>query len=96
MEDSTNMILEAYEQMEFEIMNEEYDEFILEAQKKRPFAEYKAEADKKLKDQLAKYTELTKKNPAKADVYKAQMDVITAKASVLKMKEKLEAVKKKV
>jgi hypothetical protein len=95
MENPMNMLLEAYDLAELEIMNEEYDAFIFEAQKKRPFAEYKAEADKKLKDQIVKYNELIKKNPAKADVYKAQLDVVNAKATVLKMKEKLDAVKKK-
>jgi hypothetical protein len=41
-----NILLESYEDAQFELMNEEYDEFIFEAQKKRPFKEYKAEAEK--------------------------------------------------
>ena len=90
-----DMLLEAYEQIELETISEEYDAFIFEAQKKRPFAEYKAEADKKLKDQIARYTELIKKNPERSDFYKAQLDLVNAKITVLKMKEKLEAARKK-
>lgn len=88
-----NFLLESYEDAQFESMNENYDEFILEAQKKRPFKEYKAEAEKLLKDQFIKYAEMIKKNPARAEVYKALLDVVKAKEMVLKMKEKAETVK---
>jgi hypothetical protein len=88
-----NILLESYEDDQFELMNEEYDEFILEAQKKRPFKEYKAEAEKKLKDQFVKYTQLIKTNPGRSNVYKALLDIIKAKEMVLKMKEKAEIVK---
>ena len=88
-----NILLESYEDAQFELMNEEYDEFIFEAQKKRPFKEYKAEAEKKLKDQFVKYTDMIKKNPGRAMVYKALLDVVKAKEMVLKMKEKAEMVK---
>jgi hypothetical protein len=88
-----NFLLESYEDAQFELMNEDYDEFILEAQKKRPFKEYKAEAEKLLKDQFVKYAEMIKKNPGRAEVYKSLIDVVKAKEMVLKMKEKAEAVK---
>ena len=96
MNEIEKMLIEAYEEMELELMNESYDEFINEAAKRRTLAEYKAEAEKKLKDQIAKYTELIKTKPERADFYKAQMDLVNAKIVVLKMKERVEQVRKKL
>jgi hypothetical protein len=53
------------------------------------------EADDKIKEQIAKYSELMKSNPEKADLYKAQLDLTHAKQTVLAMKQKLQQVKDK-
>ena len=96
MNEIEKLLIEAYEEMELELMNESYDEFILEAAKRRTLAEYKADAEKKLKDQVAKYSELIKTKPERADFYKAQIDLVNAKMVVLKMKERVEQVRKKI
>jgi hypothetical protein len=48
-----------------------------------------------IQNQIARYSELMKTNPEKADVYKAQLDLVHAKQTVLAMKKKLAAVKAK-
>ncbi len=90
-----NYLLESYEEAYLEILNEEIDELLFEAQKKREFHEVQRDAEMKLKEQLQKYTELIKTRPEKADVYKAQIDLVNAKQMVLQAKERLEMVKKK-
>lgn len=90
-----NYLLESYEEAYLETLNEEIDELLFEAQKKREFHEVQRDAEMKLKEQLQKYTELIKTKPEKADVYKAQIDLVNAKQMVLQAKERLEMVKKK-
>ena len=90
-----NYLLESYEEAYLETLNEEIDELLFEAQKKREFHEVQRDAEMKLREQLQKYTELIKTRPEKADVYKAQIDLVNAKQMVLQAKERLEMVKKK-
>lgn len=62
---------------------------------RRPDAEVMKDAEEKIKNQIAKYSELMKSKPEKADVYKAQLDLVHAKQTVLAMKKKLQQVQAK-
>lgn len=62
---------------------------------KRSDAEVMKDAEEKIKNQIARYSELMKSKPENADVYKAQLDLIHAKQTVLAMKKKLQQVKNK-
>lgn len=88
-------LLETYSDTNMDIVNEEIDALLFEAGPRRKFNEIHMEAEMKLKEQLAKYTEMIKNKPEKADVYKAQIDLINAKTMVLQAKEKLQMVKAK-
>jgi hypothetical protein len=88
-------LLETYSEANMDIVNEEIDAMLFEAGPRRKFNEIHAEAEMKLKEQLAKYTEMIKNNPEKADVYKAQIDLVNAKQMVLQAKERLQMVKDK-
>ena len=70
------------------------DELFTEAVK-RSSAEVIKDAEDKIKQQISRYSELMKTNPEKADLYKAQLDLVHAKQTVLAMKKKLEQVKAK-
>ena len=83
-------INESVDSAEFEL-----DELFTEAIKKRRPEEVMKEAEEKIKMQIARYSELMKSKPEKADLYKAQLDLIHAKQTVLQMKKKLEQVKAK-
>ena len=88
-------LLETYSEANMDIVNEEIDALLFEAGPRRKFNEIHMEAELKLKEQLQKYTEMLKSNPEKADVYKAQIDLINAKQMVLQAKERLQMVKDK-
>jgi hypothetical protein len=88
-------LLESYSETNMDLVNEEIDALLFEAGPRRKFNEIHMEAEMKLKEQLAKYTEMIKNNPEKADVYKAQIDLVNAKTMVLKAKERLQMVKSK-
>jgi len=88
-------ILETYSEANMDLVNEEIDAMLFEAGPRRKPQEVQVEAELKLKEQLAKYTEMIKSNPEKADVYKAQIDLVNAKTMVLKAKERLQMVKDK-
>jgi hypothetical protein len=62
---------------------------------RRSADEVNKEAEMRIKDQIAKYSELMKSNPERADVYKAQIDLAHARMGVLAAKKKLEQVKSK-
>lgn len=68
------------------------DELFTEAVKRSSSEVIKA-AEDKIKEQISRYSKLMKSNPEKADLYKAQLDLIHAKESVLAMKKKLDLVK---
>ena len=72
----------------------ELDQLFTEAVK-RSAAEVMRDAEEKIKNQIERYSELMKSNPEKADVYKAQLDLIHAKQTVLAMKKKLQQVQAK-
>jgi hypothetical protein len=80
------LLLESYEELTI-------DELFCEAVR-RTADQVNKEADDRLKAQIAKYSELMKTHPEKADVYKAQLDLAHAKQTVLAMKKKLESIKK--
>jgi hypothetical protein len=61
---------------------------------RRTADEVNREAESRIKDQIARYSELMKTNPEKADVYKAQLELAHARLGVLAAKKKLEQVKK--
>jgi len=63
--------------------------------RKRSADEVAKDAENKIKDQIARYSELMKTNPEKADIYKAQLDLAHARRNVLSMKDKLRKVKEK-
>ncbi len=86
---------ESYTEALLETLTEEIDALLFEAGPRRTFAEVQKDAEMKLKEQLEKYTEMIKKNPEKADVYKAQIDLVNAKQMVLQAKQRLEMVKAK-
>ena len=88
-------LLETYSEANMDLINEEIDALLFEAGPRRKFNEIHMEAEMKLKEQLEKYTEMLKTNPEKADVYKAQIDLVNAKTMVLKAKERLQMVKDK-
>ena len=88
-------LLETYSEANMDLVNEEIDAMLFEAGPRRNPQEVQAAAELKLKEQLAKYTEMIKSNPEKADVYKAQIDLVNAKTMVLKAKERLQMVKDK-
>jgi hypothetical protein len=52
------------------------------------------DAERRIKDQIAKYSELMKTNPEKANIYKAQIDLAHARMTVVAMKKKLDQLKK--
>jgi hypothetical protein len=87
---------ESYSQENELIGNEdlELDQLFTEAVK-RSAAEVMKSAEMAIQNQIARYSELMKTNPEKADVYKAQLDLVHAKQTVLAMKKKLAAVKAK-
>lgn len=62
---------------------------------KRTADQVMKDAENKIKEQISRYSDLMKSNPEKADVYKAQLDLVHAKQTVLQMKKKLEQVKAK-
>lgn len=72
----------------------EFEELFTEALR-RTADQVMKDAEDKIKDQISRYSELMKSNPEKADIYKAQLDLIHAKQTVLQMKKKLEQVKSK-
>lgn len=82
-----DFLLESYSEISL-------DELFCEAVK-RAADQIQKEAEDKIKEQIAKYTDLIKSKPEKADLYKAQLDVIHAKQNVLAMKKKLQQVKDK-
>lgn len=88
-------LLETYSESNMDLVNEEIDALLFEAAPRRKPQEIQATAELKLKEQLQKYTEMIKSNPEKADVYKAQIDLVNAKTMVLKAKERLQMVKDK-
>jgi hypothetical protein len=91
------MHIKSYEDFLNESTNNEeltLDELFTEAVK-RSAAEVMKDAEDKIKEQISRYSELMKTNPEKADIYKAQLDLIQAKQTVLAMKKKLEQVKAK-
>ena len=90
-----NFLNESYNEAYLETLNEEIDAMLFEAAPRRNFAEIQKDAEMKLKEQLEKYTEMIKSKPEKADVYKAQIDLVNAKMMVLQAKERLEMVKAK-
>jgi hypothetical protein len=90
-----NFLNESYNEAYLETLNEEIDAMLFEAAPRRKFAEIQKDAEMKLKEQLEKYTEMIKSKPEKADVYKAQIDLVNAKMMVLQAKERLEMVKAK-
>jgi hypothetical protein len=73
----------------------ELDELFTEAVRKRTPDQIMKDAEDKIKEQIARFSELMKTKPEKADVYKAQLDLVHAKQTVLQMKKKLEQVKSK-
>jgi hypothetical protein len=73
----------------------ELEELFTEAVRKRTPDQVMKDAEDKIKDQIGRYSELMKSNPEKADIYKAQLDLVHAKQTVLQMKKKLEQVKAK-
>ncbi len=90
-----DFLMESYNEAYLETLNEEIDAMLFEAGPRRKFEEVQRDAEMKLKEQLEKYTEMIKTNPEKADVYKAQIDLVNAKTMVLKAKERLQMVKAK-
>ena len=88
-------LLESYSEANMDLINEEIDALLFEAGPRRKFNEIQVEAEMRLRDQLQKYTELIKSNPEKADVYKAQIDLVNAKQMVLQAKERVYMVKQK-
>ena len=81
-----DLLLESYEELSI-------DELFCEAVR-RTADQVNKEAEDRLKNQIAKYSELMKSHPENADVYKAQIDLAHAKQTVLSMKRKLESIKK--
>lgn len=88
-------LLETYSEAHLDAVNEEIDEMLFESRPKRRFEEVQKDAQIKLNSQLQKYTELIKSNPERADVYKAQLDLVNAKMMVLQAKERVHMVKQK-
>jgi hypothetical protein len=62
---------------------------------RRSDAEVMKDAEEKIKNQIARYSELMKSHPEKADLYKAQLDLIHAKQTVLAMKKNLQKIQSK-
>ena len=92
-----NFLMESYDEAYLETLNEEVDALLVEAAgPRRKFEEIQRDAEMKLKEQLEKYTTLIKEKPEKADLYKAQIDLVNAKQMVLLAKERLHMVKLKV
>jgi hypothetical protein len=69
---------------------------IFEAGPRRTADEVNREAERRLKEQITRYSELMKSNPDRADIYKAQLDLANARMMVVAMKKKLDQVKKKM
>ncbi len=91
------MKIKSYDEFINESINTEeleLDQLFTEAVK-RSAAEVMRDAEEKIKNQIERYSELMKTNPEKADVYKAQLDLIHAKQTVLAMKKKLQQVQAK-
>ena len=91
------MKIKSYDEFINESINNEeleLDQLFTEAVK-RSAAEVMRDAEEKIKNQIERYSELMKSNPEKADVYKAQLDLIHAKQTVLAMKKKLQQVQAK-
>lgn len=85
-----DFINESFESDELEL-----EELFTEAVRKRTPEQVMKDAEDKIKEQIGRYSELMKTRPEKADVYKAQLDLVHAKQTVLQMKKKLEQVKAK-
>lgn len=52
------------------------------------------EADKKLKEQISKFSEMIKTKPEQANIFRAQLELANAKMVVLHLKKKLDDLKK--
>jgi hypothetical protein len=85
-----DFLLEKYIEEEESIIDDIFTEAV-----RRPTEQVIKTSEDSLKKQIAKYSDLIKKHPNKAPIYKAQMDLAKSKQVVLQMKRKLEQTKKK-
>ena len=53
------------------------------------------DAEKRIKDQIVRYSELMKTNPGRANFYKAQLDLAHARMTVIALKRKVDALRSK-
>jgi hypothetical protein len=73
---------------------ESFEDFLNEATK-RTADQVNKDAETRIKSQIDRYSELMKSNPEKADLYKAQLELSHARMTVLNLKKKLDAIRKK-
>lgn len=60
---------------------------------KRTAAQVNKDAEDRIKNQIARYSELMKTKPEKANYYKAQLDLAHARATTINLKKKVDALK---
>ena len=71
-----------------------FDDFLNEATNRTP-DQVNKDSEKRIKEQIVRYSELMKSNPGRANFYKAQLDLAHARMTVLNLKRKVDALRGK-
>ena len=73
---------------------ESFEEFLNEAVNITP-DQVNKDSEKRIKEQIVRYSELMKSNPGRANFYKAQLDLAHARMTVLNLKKKVDSLRGK-